>query len=104
YTIFPATQIVVVQDHIEAIQYEPLSAASTNVRFLMLAPQDRLVREDDLAHWANNQQMTCNTLDEDFSIGENIQAGLKTGANEALTFGRFEGALAAFNENVNSRL
>jgi hypothetical protein len=48
--------------------------------------------------------MTWTTLDEDFSIGENIQAGLKSGANEVLTFGRFEGALAAFNENVNTRL
>ena len=104
YTIFPATQIVVVQDNIETIQYEPLSATSTRVRFHTLAPKDQLVREDDLAHWANNHEMTWTTLDEDFSIGENIQAGLKTGANDALTFGRFEGALAAFNENVNSRL
>ena len=104
YTIFPATQIVAVQDHIETIQYEPLSASSTRVRFQILAPKDRLLGEDDLAHWANNQEMTWTTLDEDFSIGENIQAGLKTGANEHLTFGRFEGALAAFNQNVNSRL
>ena len=104
YTIFPATQIVVVQDHIEMIQYEPLSATATRVRFSILAPKDRIESEEDLTHWANNQEMTWTTLDEDFSIGENIQAGLKSGANEVLTFGRFEGALAAFNENVNSRL
>lgn len=104
YTIFPATQIVLVQDHIETIQYEPLSATTTQVRFHILAPKDRLMNEDDLAHWANNKEMTWTTLDEDFTIGENIQAGLKTGANEHLTFGRFEGALAAFNQNVNSRL
>ncbi|UCH48844.1 MAG: Rieske 2Fe-2S domain-containing protein [Betaproteobacteria bacterium] len=104
YTIFPATQIVAVQDHIETIQYEPLSPTSTRVRFSILAPKDRLESEEDLAHWANNQEMTWTTLDEDFSLGESIQVGLKSGANEVLTFGRFEGALAAFNQNVNSRL
>ena len=72
--------------------------------YSILAPKDRLESEEDLSHWANNQEMTWTTLDEDFSIGENIQAGLKSGANEVLTFGRFEGALAAFNENVNTRL
>ena len=62
---------------------------------------------DDIARFARhggNSIRTWTTLDEDFTIGENIQAGLKSGANEVLTFGRFEGALAAFNENVNSRL
>ena len=72
--------------------------------FSTLAPDNRLESEDYLAHWANNHEMTWTTLDEDFSIGENIQAGLKTGANEQLIFDRFEGALAAFNQNVNSRL
>ena len=104
YSIFPVVQIVVVQDHVQSIQYEPLSATSTHVRFHTLAPKDQLERADDLAHWANNHDFTWSTLDEDFTIGENIQAGLATGANDVLTFGRFEGALAAFNENVNSRL
>lgn len=104
YTIFPVTQIIVVQDHIATVQYEPLSATATHVRFQTLAPKDQLVRDEDLAHWANNHELTWTTLDEDFSIGESIQAGLKTGANDVLTFGRFEGALAAFNQNVNSRL
>ncbi len=41
---------------------------------------------------------------EDFDIGESIQSGLESGANERLTFGRFEGALADFNRIVEDRL
>ena len=44
------------------------------------------------------------TKTTDFEIGEAIQSGLSHGVNEALTFGRFEGALHAFNEVVEQRL
>ena len=44
------------------------------------------------------------TLDEDFVIGESIQANLNSGANNVLTFGRFEGALTQFNETVEARV
>ena len=83
---------------------EPLSATSTRIRLKSLAPKDRLNSDDDLAHWAKNHAITLETLSEDFEIGESIQSGLESGANEYLTFGRFEGALADFNRFVNDRL
>ena len=42
------------------------------------------------------------TLEEDFEIGEGIQAGLASGANDVLTFGRFEGALDQFNRTIDA--
>ncbi len=60
--------------------------------------------EADLARWAKNHAITLTTLNEDFDIGESIQAGLESGANEHLTFGRFEGALAVFNRSVEQTL
>ena len=39
-------------------------------------------------------------MNEDFALGEGIQAGLSSGANTQLMFGRFEGAFAAFNQIV----
>ena len=64
---------------------------------MTLAPIARL-EEDD--YWEKNHRITSNTLNEDFVIAESIQAGLATGANEHMTFGRFEGALPEFNRVV----
>lgn len=55
-------------------------------------------------HWLRNHKITCATLTEDFEIGEGIQAGLTSGANTALTFGQYEGALAAFSATVNAAM
>lgn len=72
-------------------------ATETELRLVTLAPISRL-EEDD--YWENNHRITSNTLNEDFVIGESIQAGLATGANDHMTFGRFEGALPEFNRVV----
>ncbi|NQX93704.1 MAG: hypothetical protein HRT64_02040 [Erythrobacter sp.] len=44
------------------------------------------------------------SLDEDFALGEGIKADLASGANKELMFGRFESALAAFNQTVADTL
>ena len=72
-------------------------ATETELRLVTLLPISRL-EEDD--YWENNHRITSNTLNEDFVIGESIQAGLATGANDHMTFGRFEGALPEFNRVV----
>ena len=69
-----------------------------------LAPEDRVERDEDLAHWAKNHDITRTTLSEDFDIAERIQDGLDSGANEHLTFGRFEGALGRFNASVRQAI
>ena len=104
YSIFPTNQFLVQADHFAWVQSEPLSATSTRIRLSTLAPKDRLENEADRVHWAKNHAITTKTLAEDFDIGESIQAGLESGANERLNFGRFEGALADFNAVVDSRL
>lgn len=104
YSIFPNNQFLVQSDHFAWIQLEPLGASSTRIRLSTLAPANRLDSDQDLEHWAKNHAITQKTLNEDFVIGESIQAGLESGANERLTFGRFEGALAEFNRSVDSLL
>ena len=44
------------------------------------------------------------TLEEDFVIGEGIQAGLGQDPDQEVVFGRFEGALEAFAKTVDSNL
>ncbi|MEM1229929.1 MAG: SRPBCC family protein [Pseudomonadota bacterium] len=100
YSLFPVNQLLVQPDHIAWIQLMPIAANATRVRLATLVPQSRMESSADLAHWAHNHEITRTTLDEDFALGESIQSGLASGANERLTFGRFEGALAAFNDTV----
>jgi len=105
YTLFPTTQLLVQQDHVVWITQTPLSAGRTALRLATLVPNAGPLAEGrDDAHWQRNHRITMTTLAEDFAIGEGIQAGLASGANAALTFGRFEGALARFNASVDARL
>lgn len=101
YTLFPNTALLVQSDHIAWINQEAISARQTRVRLSTLVPKNGA---DKTEHWVRNHRITKTTLDEDFVIGESIQAGLETNANEEMIFGRFEGALNAFNRVVDSKL
>lgn len=101
YTLFPNTALLVQSDHIAWINQEALSAGQTRVRLSTLVPKTEADRAE---HWARNHEITRTTLDEDFAIGESIQASLASGANESMVFGRFEGALDAFNRVVEAKL
>ena len=43
-------------------------------------------------------------LDEDFTIGEGIQQGLATGANQHFTFGRYECGLHLGQRSIDAAL
>ncbi len=98
YTLFPTTQLLVQQDHVAWIRQEPVSPGESILKLVLLAPQGAA---EDTSHWARNLEITRTTLDEDFDIGESIQSGLMSGANDDMLFGRFEGALGAFNDTVD---
>jgi len=97
YTFFPTTQLLVQEDHVVWINSRPVSAGQTELRLATLAPKSRLGEE---AYWEKNHQITSTTLNEDFVIGESIQNGFASGANDVITFGRFEGALPEFNRTI----
>ena len=89
--------LLVQQDHIVWVSQMPVSAGETDIRLATLVPQ---ARRDEKQYWARNHAITTTTLDEDFAIGESIQSALASGANEQMTFGRYEGALARFNATI----
>jgi len=103
YTVFPNTQFLVMQDHVGWMSFNPTAAGLTQITMTTLAPKAELT-EEMAAHWARNHGITRVTLAEDFDIGVAVQSGLNSGANTALTFGRFEGALDRFNATVEAEL
>ncbi|MEM9314789.1 MAG: SRPBCC family protein [Pseudomonadota bacterium] len=100
YTFFPLTNLLVMQDHIVWIDNEPLAPDCTRLRFCTLAPRENTDEE----HWLRNDAIAQDTLAEDGEVGESIQRGIDSGANTAFRFGRFEGALAAFNASIDRHL
>ena len=109
YSVFPSAQLLIQEDHIVWIQALPMAPDRTRVRLATLVPAE--VDPNDpgadagaARHWRKNHDITVRTLSEDFAIGESIQRGLSSGANEALHFGRFEGALDRFNRTVEEEL
>jgi hypothetical protein len=55
-------------------------------------------------HWNKNHAITEATLKEDFAIAEGIQGGVSALHPQTFYFGRYEGALTAFNELVERYL
>ncbi len=103
YSLMPNNQLLVQEDHVVWIQLEPTAADTTHVRLTTLVPKAEREGPRE-GYWQANHDFTVATLMEDFEIGEGIQRGLESGANAELLFGRFEGALAAFNASVESLL
>lgn len=101
YTLFPTTQLLVQQDHVIWINSQPSAPGLTLLTLTTLAPRHGPWADDEKAeHWRRNHNITMRTLKEDFALAEGIQAGLVSGANESFIFGRFEGALARFNQTI----
>jgi len=96
YTLTPTSQFLLMQDHVAWIEATPLTHARTRLRIATLAPKGVATPE----HWARNHAITRVTLDEDFALNESTQAGLASGAQTHLTFGQYEGALAAFHTQI----
>ncbi|MEM9285086.1 MAG: SRPBCC family protein [Pseudomonadota bacterium] len=99
YTLFPSTQLLIQQDHVVWIRSNPKGPGTTELRIATLAPPT-----EDSDRWKRNHEITTLTLDEDFVIGESIQATALSGANTDMLFGRFEGALTQFNRTVDTHL
>lgn len=103
YFFFPNTTILVQPDHAQLSSLEPLGATRTRVHELTLIPEAP-ASEKATAHWEANVALYRRTLAEDYALAESIQAGLASGANEALSFGTFEYSAPRFHSQLRQQL
>lgn len=103
YSVLPNANFLVQGDHVVMIVSWPLAVDRSLTRISTLRPKGELTAKAR-SYWEKNHALSKTTLDEDFALGEAIQAGVASGANDAFTFGRFEGALARFNAEVEARI
>lgn len=90
--LFPCNFVQVMTDHIYIHTIVPTGIDSCIFKCLMLIPAPATSAKAE-KYWEANYQVVRTVFDEDFAIGEGIQAGLATGANSHFTFGRYETGL-----------
>lgn len=103
YYLFPSTMVLVQPDHAQVTRIEPTALGRTQVFDIALipaAPDNERAR----SHWDRNVQLYRDTLAEDYAQMEAIHAGLESGANRELRFGRYEFALARFHVQLDAQL
>jgi phenylpropionate dioxygenase-like ring-hydroxylating dioxygenase large terminal subunit len=87
--VFPCNYVQVMTDHIYIHTIIPTGIDTCFFICMMLIPEAPKT-ENAAQYWEKNYQVIRTVFNEDFEIGENIQKGLKTGANKEFLFGRYE--------------
>lgn len=107
YTLHPNALVLLQRTHFDLILMTPRAVDSTHleVHTVGSAPASGAgLSEKARAFLEGNHAFSVRTLDEDFTIGEDIQRGLHTGANTHVRFGRFEDALADWRAWLDDQL
>jgi phenylpropionate dioxygenase-like ring-hydroxylating dioxygenase large terminal subunit len=103
--IFPNTVTIFHPDYLSLITLYPTGPETLRWTHRMLIPADKATPD-----WAPHWEKTFQLIDqgvfqaEDIRCAIGIQQGLKTGANQQLTVGRMEQALAWFHQDVQRAL
>jgi phenylpropionate dioxygenase-like ring-hydroxylating dioxygenase large terminal subunit len=104
---FPCTFVQTLADHNFVHTLFPLGPDRCIFRHVMLVPGGAL-GEKAAQHFAANWKLVLDVFEEDFAIGEAIQRGLASGANDQFVFGRQEQALGwahrALDDALDGRL
>jgi phenylpropionate dioxygenase-like ring-hydroxylating dioxygenase large terminal subunit len=105
YSIFPMGSFLVERDHVVWVQSRPIGVAETEITVCTLVPDDPKAMSDKARdYWQRNHDITVTVLDEDFLLGQEIQDGFASGANDTLCFGRNKGSLHLLNEKIERLL
>lgn len=104
YVLFPNTVLVWQGEQVELWQIFPdgEDPASSRLQLTLYSPAPA---DTDKAkrHWDRNLELVLHVVEnEDFPVGEGVQAGFGSGAQSHLVFGRNEPALAHFHRAVTA--
>jgi phenylpropionate dioxygenase-like ring-hydroxylating dioxygenase large terminal subunit len=102
FHVFPNTLVLVQPDHSAVIQAWP--DGPTRTRFTSYTAVPGPLTDKARAYWDLNNEILYGATDEDFAMGESIQRGLTSGANEEVVFGAFEHGNAHFHAEIAKRL
>ena len=105
YGVFPNTVLIYQQDHVQLFSsYPDGDDPDSCVMQLQILIPEPIASESAGRHWQNNIELLLETVAEDFDVGEGIQRAFHSGANEFLTYGRYEPALDHFHTMLKQTL
>jgi nitrite reductase/ring-hydroxylating ferredoxin subunit len=106
YVLFPNTVLVMQADHIETWRVFPAEGRTDrSVVTLDFYIPEPAASDSAHRHWQRNMDLVIRTVqEEDFPTGEGMQRGFACGAQEHVTYGRNEPALAHFQKSVAAAL
>ncbi len=102
YVLVPNVVVISQIDHLEIFRVYPAggSVDETLVYFEFYIPEPATT-EKAVEHWRRNLELTIRTIEqEDFPTGEGIQAGMTSGAQRQVIYGRNEPALQHFERTI----
>ncbi len=103
FQLFPNVLILVQPDHVSVSTVHPMGTDLTEYRTFWLLPQ-RPETEKATRYWQKNIDILVGAVQEDMGMGESIQAGLRSGANESVRLARYEQGLRYFRDDLDAYL
>jgi phenylpropionate dioxygenase-like ring-hydroxylating dioxygenase large terminal subunit len=106
YVLFPNTVFIWQKDHAEVFRIFPAGDGVDEAAMdVALYTPEPATTEKAKAHWARNMDLVVRVVEtEDFPVGEDIQRGFRSGAQDFITFGRNEPGLHHFHRSVREAL
>ena len=101
--LFPCNFVQVMTDHVYIHTITPTATGSCIFQCTMLIPEPPQSEKAE-RYWRANYDVVRKVFDEDFAIGEGIQAGLDSGANEFFTIGRYENCIQLARKALDDAL
>jgi phenylpropionate dioxygenase-like ring-hydroxylating dioxygenase large terminal subunit len=106
YTLFPNTLLMLQGDHVELARIFPSEdRVDRAVMELALYVPKAPTTDEERTHWDKNMQLVLDVVTgEDFPAGRTIQAGLTSGAQTHVVYGRNEPAMIHYHQSLRASL
>lgn len=105
YLLFPNTVFIMQGDHLETWRVYPGDSVDESKMHVSLYTPEPAVTDKARKYWAKNMDLLMATVQqEDFPLAENIQRDFHSGAQDFVTFGANEPALAYFHRSIKKTL
>ncbi len=105
YVLFPNTVFIMQGDHLETWRVYPGDSVDESKMHVSLYTPEPAVTDKARKYWTKNMDLLMSTVQqEDFPLAENIQRDFHSGAQDFVTFGANEPALAYFHRSIKKTL
>ncbi|MEV6777392.1 aromatic ring-hydroxylating oxygenase subunit alpha [Streptomyces syringium] len=104
YVVWPNTMIAVLPEHAAVWHVYPDGVGHCTLHFYALLARRLHESEAEQETWKKSLKVVQKVKREDAERFLSIQRGLESGANPALTFGRYEKAISWFHQSIEEAL